>query len=265
MVENGTRADIARKRFEDTNQLTAKHMIYVGTGDTEEVTLGKDKSYIYKTEGKNIISAINDATKDEAGIIDKAHSAETADQATNAETAKKIVSEDDSSITIIKGKSNNNQSRIVPPGGVEVDLGASGYEFAKVYANIFTGTANAAIDTNFSRETFKSSVVSNTSFGLSEAGFYYIYFVINSQRINLGLIYWDGENDSYSPIMASYRDNGGSFEILCDEYFARIYPFELGGKIEGKIAIYKKSSLRSKPDAWASASSGVTIYYKKIR
>ena len=78
------------------------------------------------------------------------------------------------------------------------------------------------------------------------------------------MIYWDGKNDSYSPIMASYRDGGGSFEILCDEYFARIYPFELGGKIEGKIAIYKKSSLGSKPDAWASVSSGVTIYYKKI-
>ena len=262
MVKNGTRADIARKRFEDTNQLTAENMIYIGTGDKEDLGsyIEVDQRYIYKTKGKNIISAINDA-----GIIDKAHKAETADQATNANTAKEIVSEDDNSITIIKGKSDNNQSRIVPPGGVKVDLGASGYEFAKVYANTFTGTANAAIDTNFSRETFKSSVISNTSSGLSEAGFYYIYFVINSQNINLGLIYWDGKNDSYSPIMASYRDGGGSFEILCDEYFARIYPFELGGKIEGKIAIYKKSSLGSKPDAWRSVSSGVKIYYKKIR
>lgn len=262
MVENGTRADIARKRFEDTNQLTAKDMIYIGTGDIEDVgsDVEADKRYIYKTKGKNIISAINDA-----GIIDKAHQAETADQATNANTAKKIVSEDDGNPTIIKGKSDNNQSRVIPVEGGKVDLGALNYEFNMVYATNFIGTADAAKNTDFSRETFKSSVISNTSFGLSEAGFYYIYFVINSQRINLGLIYWDGENDSYSPIMASYREGGGSFEILCDEYFVRIYPFELGGKIEGKIAIYKKSSLGSKPDAWASASSGITIYYKKIR
>ena len=234
MVQNGTRADIARKRFEDTNQLTAENMIYIGTGDKEDLgsDVEADKRYIYKTKGKNIISAINDA-----GIINKAHSAETADQATNANTAKEIVSEDDSSITIIKGKSDNNQSRIVPPEGVEVDLGASGCEFAKVYANTFTGTANAAIDTNFSRETFKSSVISDTSFGLPEAGFYYIYFVINSLNINLGLIYWDGNNTSYGPITAVYSGTYGSFDILCDEYLMQI-------GIRGRFNIWKKERIK---------------------
>lgn len=260
MVENGTRADIARKRFEDTNQLTAKHMIYVGTGGTEEVTLGKDKSYIYKTEGKNIISAINDATKDEAGIIDKAHSAETAVQATNAGTAKKIVSEDDGNPTIIKGKSDNNQSRIIPVEGGKVNLGALNYEFDSVYATNFIGTASAAI-TDFSNVTFTSGVISSESFKLPSEGFYYIYFVINSLNINLGLIYWDGKNTSYGPITAVYSGPYGSFDILCDEYLMQI-------GIGGGFLIWKKKKDTS---VWQDITklptpySSATIYYKKIR
>lgn len=270
MVENGTRADIARKRFEDTNQLTAKHMIYVGTGDTEEVTLGKDKSYIYKTEGKNIISAINDATKDEAGIIDKAHSAETADQATNAETAKKIVSEDDSSITIIKGKSNNNQNRIVPPGGVEVDLGASGYEFAKVYANTFTGTANAAIDTNFSREDFTGGNLGlNTYIQLpippndstKGAGFYYFYLRMPVgdmyHNINFGLVYWEGESkyDSFSAIAGCYKGDKDS-ELLLDEYCLHI-------TTSGTVVVWKKDNTTN---GWKKVENSLArLFYKKIR
>ena len=247
-IQDGTRSDEARARVEDRNNLDAINKIYVGTG--ESITVNGHT--VWQTEGKNIIKAINDAgpvanatnaaSATNADYATNAGSATTADQATNLTSTGKI------------GNYNTNEI-------INFD---NGFVRNADYATN-AGTANAAIDTNFSRETFKSSVISNTSSGLSEAGFYYIYFVINSQNINLGLIYWDGKNDSYSPIMASYRDGGGSFEILCDEYFARIYPFELGGKIEGKIAIYKKSSLGSKPDAWASVSSGVTIYYKKIR
>ncbi len=257
MVENGTRADIARKRFEDTNQLTAKHMIYVGTGDKEEVTLGKDKSYIYKTEGKNIISAINDATKDEAGIIDKAHSAETAVQATNAGTAKKIVSEDDGNPTIIKGKSDNNQSRIIPAERGKVDLGALNYEFNAVYATGFIGTADAAKDTDFSKTAFTIITLDNPS-NLTYEGFYYIYFTKDSQNTNLGLIYWDGKNDSYSPIAVKLRNYSGTDNMLCDECFVHI-------TTDGKIEIWKRTN--EEVSEWLNITKvpGYTIYYKKIR
>lgn len=257
MVENGTRADIARKRFEDTNQLTAKDMIYIGTGDMEDLgsDVEVDKRYIYKTKGKNIISAINDA-----GIIDKAHQAETADQATNANTAKEIVSEDDGNVTIIKGKSDNNQSRIIPAERGKVNLGALNYEFDSVYATNFIGTASAAI-TDFSNAPFTSGVISNESFKLLGEGFYYIYFVINSLNINLGLIYWDGNNTSYGPITAVYSGPYGSFDILCDEYLMQI-------GIGGGFLIWKKKKDTS---VWQDITklptpySSATIYYKKIR
>lgn len=254
MIENGTRADIARKRFEDTNQLTGKNMIYIGTGEKEDLgnSFKEEIRYIYKTEGKNIISAINDA-----GVINEAHHAETADQATNAESAKIIVSEDGDNPTIIKGKSDNNQSRIIPLEDNKVDLGALNYKFNTVYAKTFTGTADAAINTSFSNEIFSS--YKGDHFYLRESGFYYIYLQIDLFNLNFGIICWDKNYDAYSPITTIYNKEYGSFRILCDEYFIRITG-------EGLVSFWKKDA---ESEGWEkidmSQRGDCTIFYKKIR
>lgn len=269
MVQNGTRADIARKRFEDTNQLTAENMIYIGTGDMEDLgpDVEVDKRYIYKTKGKNIISAINDA-----GIINKAHSAETADQATNANTAKEIVSEDDGNPTIIKGKSDNNQSRVIPVEDGTVDLGAPGCGFGTVYANTFIGTkigtvnfkgtASAAMNTDFSGETFAGvNLQPNTYLQLSEAGFYYFYLrmPVNSiyHNINFGLVYWEGESkyDSFSAIAGCYKEDKDP-ELLLDEYCLRI-------TTNGTVVIWEKDNTTN---GWKKVENPLArLFYKKIR
>ena len=78
IIANGTRSDEARARVEDRNNLTAKNMIYIGTGVSETI----NGNTVYQTEGKDIIAAIN-----EAGGVDNAKSATTADQATYATNA----------------------------------------------------------------------------------------------------------------------------------------------------------------------------------
>ena len=243
-IQDGTRSDEARARVEDRNNLDAINKIYVGTG--ESITVNGHT--VWQTEGKNIIKAINDAgtvanatnaaSATEADCATNAGSATTADQATNLTSTGKI------------GNYNTNEI-------INFDNG-----FVR-NANYATnaGTANAAIDTNFSRETFKSSVISDTSFGLPEAGFYYIYFVINSLNINLGLIYWDGNNTSYGPITAVYSGTYGSFDILCDEYLMQI-------GIRGSFNIWKKkkdTSVWQDIEKLPAPYSSAKIYYKKIR
>lgn len=59
IIENGLRADVFRNRVEDKNALQNLGDIYVGTGVSSRI----DGVNVQKTEGKNIIDAINEAQR----------------------------------------------------------------------------------------------------------------------------------------------------------------------------------------------------------